>query len=80
MIENGTNSDLLDQGKIQLQSDQIEPGIRSKLKPKKLNYNIKKPKKLVNNLMRFLLDTLDSDYRKRHVKRLIYGEDLRIKK
>ncbi len=80
MIKKGTNSDLLDQGKIQLQSDEIESGIRSKTKPKKVNSNIKKPNKLVNNLMRILLDTLDSDYRKRHVKRLIYGEDLKIKK
>tara|TARA_Y100001968_G_C19168288_1_gene624330 strand:- start:300 stop:548 length:249 start_codon:yes stop_codon:yes gene_type:complete len=39
----------------------------------------KKIHKLETNLMSALLDSVDSDSRKRHVKRLIYGENVNLK-
>tara|TARA_Y100001968_G_scaffold266888_1_gene256579 strand:- start:471 stop:728 length:258 start_codon:yes stop_codon:yes gene_type:complete len=40
------------------------------LAPKKIN-------KLETDLIKTLLDPLDSDYRKRYIRRWIYGEELR---
>tara|TARA_Y100001968_G_C19366607_1_gene722873 strand:- start:99 stop:341 length:243 start_codon:yes stop_codon:yes gene_type:complete len=40
----------------------------------------KKLHKLENDLMEVLIDPVDSESRKRHVKRLIYGEGFSIKK